>query len=150
MSRITIVQTAIAELGIVETGVNIQKYSERFGKTGLEWCFFFYAWVLDKAGYLSAIGTVERVVQLAWVPSALTVWTQAGLKTDSPLPGDAVIFNYDGKGDPDHIGMFICWLSSLGVFLTIEGNMANGVRLKIRTYDKAIHTFFNVTKLPAQ
>lgn len=149
MSRVTIVQTAIAELGQVETGTNIQKYSRRFGKEGLEWCFYFYAWVLDTSGYLSAIGTVERVVQLAWVPSALKVWTQAGLATLLPHPGDAVIFNYDGKGDPDHIGMFICWLDTGLTFLTIEGNIANGVRLKIRTYDKSVHTFFNVTKLEA-
>ncbi len=148
MSRITIIQTALNELGAMETGTNIQKYSRFFGKEGLEWCFYFYAWVLAQTGYLSAIGTVERVVQLAWVPSALKVWTQLGLKTTSPLPGDAVIFNYDGQGDPDHIGMFICWLVPGLVFLTIEGNMANGVRLKIRNYAPAVHTFFNVTKLP--
>lgn len=148
MSRVSIVQAAIAEIGQVESGVNIQKYSRRFGKEGLEWCFFFYAWVLDATGYLSTIGTVERVVQLAWVPSALAVWTQAGLKTENPLAGDAVIFNYDGKGDPDHVGMFVCWLS-VGIFLTIEGNISNGVRLKIRTYSKEVHSFFNVTKLPA-
>lgn len=147
MSRLKIFETALAEVGQVEKGINIQKYSERFGKTGLEWCFFFYAWVLDKAGYLDRIGTVERVVQLAWVPSALKVWDQANLRTYNPLLGDAVIFNYDGKGDPDHIAMFICQLGG-GWFLTIGGNVANGVRLKSIKYDETVHDFFNVTKLP--
>jgi hypothetical protein len=48
-----------------------------------------------------------------------------GLKVvDDPLPGDLVLFNWDG-GEYDHVGLFEQWVPGSSSFYAIEGNTSS-------------------------
>lgn len=52
-------------------------------------------------------------------------------RTYTPIPGDYVFFDWDGRNDPDHVGAVLC---VEGNFLyTIEGN--SGGRVAVHRYD---------------
>lgn len=56
------------------------------------------------------------------------MWRDRGA---TPIPGDYVFFDWDGKSDPDHVGAVLC---VEGNFLyTIEGN--SGGRVAVQRYD---------------
>lgn len=42
--------------------------------------------------------------------------------TTTPQPGDLVLFEFNGKPEPDHIGIFDCWEIEGKSFWSIEGN----------------------------
>lgn len=146
--RLSIVQIALAEVGTIEdNNDNKQKYGKWLGWDGVPWCLIFLAYVYAMAGH--SMGNIAHIKVLAWVPTALKLWTEAGYKTDSPLPGDLAIFNWDKKGDPEHVGMFLFWVVPGKYFMTIEGNIGNGVRIRIRANDETVDGFFNISALPA-
>lgn len=85
------------------------------------WCALFVSWVLDQAGQTCA-GTPTA--------SCLTIRDgakKAGLirknKKDAK-PGDLVLYDWDGNGNPDHVG--IVEKAYSGYVQAIEGNTSSG------------------------
>ncbi len=116
--RQRILELAQAEVGTVEaTGSNdgdVLKYPNYFGRGSEPYCADFVSWVLTKAG---------KPLDFAYVPSLREHLEETGQwkGRSDPQPGDVVIFNFDGEGDGDHVGI-VKAVNPDGTVVTVEGN----------------------------
>lgn len=95
--------------------------SSYFGTNGVPYCAMFVAWVLAQAGQkCSGMPTASCT-------SFMNGARKAGLvrsSMKSAKAGDAVIFDWDGDGSPDHVGFVE---KNKGSYIqTIEGNTSSG------------------------
>lgn len=92
------------------------------------WCACFLSWAADQKK-ASIDGDPPR---FAKVDDGMKLfrdgqWRDSGT---TPIPGDYVFFDWDGRNDPDHVGAVLC---VEGNFLyTIEGN--SGGRVAVQRY----------------
>lgn len=109
---------ARAELGYVErTGHNdgeILKYPHAFGRGSEAWCADFVSWVSQRAG-----GRMND----PYTPSIVSSLKRDGhwKGRSNPQVGDLVLFDFDGDGTPEHIGL-VEKVNHDGTISTIEGN----------------------------
>jgi hypothetical protein len=104
-----------------------------FGADAVPWCAIFASYCYDVgAGVVlcrgwHGAGAGPRGV--AYVPT-LAAWLKAtGRAVDEPLPGDLVVFDWDG-GVPDHVGLVVR-LHDEGLD-TVEGNTRDEVQRRTR------------------
>ena len=94
------------------------------------WCACFLSWAADQQK-ASINGDPPR---FADVDKGMAKFKDSRMWRDrgaTPIPGDYVFFDWDGKSDPDHVGAVLC---VEGNFLyTIEGN--SGGRVAVQRYD---------------
>ena len=123
---------AIKNLGTMENppGSNKTPYGKWFGFDGVSWSNIFVSYCFSvganyvicsgfKGGGVNSKGCASVAATEAWL-RASGMWK--GVTT--PMPGDIVIYNWDG-GLPDHIGIVEAYLGS-GRFTAIEGNTSVG------------------------
>jgi peptidoglycan hydrolase-like protein with peptidoglycan-binding domain len=115
--RQRILEIAQDEVGTQETGQNggdVLKYPQFFGRGQEKYCADFVSWVCTQAG----------------VP--LNEYNCESLKNhlirdgkwkgkNDPQPGDLVLFDWDGDGKADHVGI-VKSVNADGTITTIEGN----------------------------
>jgi peptidoglycan hydrolase-like protein with peptidoglycan-binding domain len=113
-TRQQILQIAESQIGTTEGYNNDNPYSSYWGRNHESWCADFVSWVYSHAGVN---------MNNAWCPGI-----EAHLKSDgnwkgksNPQPGDIVLFDWDGDGVPDHVGI-VKGVNSNGTIETIEGN----------------------------
>jgi hypothetical protein len=121
---------ALRHVGVKESpaGSNRTMFGRWFGVDGVPWCAIFVSYCFDVgAGTVLCRGWHGAGVGrrgVAYVPT-LSAWLRAtGRAVDQPLPGDLVVFDWDG-GAPDHVGIVIRALPTGGLE-TVEGNTAVG------------------------
>lgn len=145
-----VVEVALKEVGYTEqpAGTNKTKYGKWFGLDGNPWCAMFVSWCHDKAGVLMPkIGFSKP--GFAGCQSAYAYWKKANKIVKDPLPGDIVLYDFNGDGRYDHTGIFRRNLGRTpvgeGFFEAIEGNTAIGndsnggaVMIRKRNYKQAI------------
>lgn len=125
--RLTALQNAKSQNGQTEhpADSNRSKFSLWYGFVG-PWCAMFVTWCYVMAGSK----VFKRGSKWAYVPYILAAMYQAGsgiTRTADPQPGDLVLYDWDGDGEPDHIGLFEGWISkSAGTFSAWEGNTDYG------------------------
>ena len=129
MSRNKLLQTAAAEVGTTETppGSNRTKYGKWYGAglDGHKWCAMFVSWVFDQAGI--PLGPVQSRNGIHHCQSAHNYYKSKGMLTSNPQPGDIVLYDWEGDGYADHIGIFIKWKDAeKKVLEAYEGNTAVG------------------------
>lgn len=94
------------------------------------WCACFLSWAADQQRD-TINGDPPR---FADVDKGMAKFKDSRMWRDrgaTPIPGDYVFFDWDGKSDPDHVGAVLC---VEGNFLyTIEGN--SGGRVAVQRYD---------------
>lgn len=110
---------------------NSAEVQEITGKSGLDassqpWCAAFAMNLLEEYGVmdLSGLSNKNYVPTIKEWAQGKGNWAENGSYT--PKPGDAVTFDWDGDGTPDHIG--IVEKVEGGTVYTIEGNSSNSVR----------------------
>jgi hypothetical protein len=113
-----LIQVALAEVGVAETGDNETKYGKHMKADKLPWCGSFINWCADQAGV-----DIPNVVS-----------TRAGAAAFQKMKrwhtthkiGDLVFFNFviDDKVTINHIGLVI--RCSEKQIVTIEGNTSGG------------------------
>ena len=90
------------------------------------WCACFLSWAADQKK-ASIDGDPPS---FADVDKGMTKFKDSGMwrkRGATPIPGDYVFFDWDGRTDPDHVGAVLC---VEGDFLyTIEGNSSGRVAL---------------------
>ncbi len=128
--RADIVETARGEIGTREGGVNAgeaQKYQRFFKRGPEEWCADFVSWVYTHAGKKMNQSSVTEIVRQM---KKAKRW-----KTSKPLPGDMVIFDWNGDGSGDHIGL-VEKVNKDGSVKTIEGNTPHPTTRKHGVWEK--------------
>lgn len=92
-----------------------------FGESGVPYCAMFTSWVLWQAN-VTAPGLPG-----AYVPSIVSAFKDAGRTpyNEDAQPGDLVMFDWQGDGVSDHIGIVYENCPSDGGMWTIEGNTSN-------------------------
>ena len=108
------IQVALAENGVAETGENETKYGKHMKADKLPWCGSFLNWCADQAGV-----KVPNVVSTKAGAEAFKKTNQWHTK---PKIGDFVFFDFviDEKVTINHIGLVI--RVSEKQIVTIEGN----------------------------
>jgi hypothetical protein len=119
---------AIDELGEHESpaGSNLNAYGDWYGMNGQPWCAMFVTWAYEGAADELGLGSPSfvRGSRYAYCPYVVgdARARRYGLSTtDDPIPGDLVVFDWEGDTVYDHIGLFERWTSS-STFDAIEGN----------------------------
>ena len=89
--------------------------------TDIWWCCCFVSWCLDQAGQVCAgFPSYNTDMVLAAGPELVY--------REDAMPGDIVIWNWDGNATTDHIGIVESHEpGALGGLVTIEGNYRNAV-----------------------
>lgn len=122
-------QRAISQLGNKESPAesNNQKYGSWYGMNGVPWCAIFVTWCFELGAadvFLDSPSFVKGS-RYSYCPYVVNDARNGryGLKTtDDPIPGDVVVYDWQGDGTYDHIGIFEKWTSGTSQFNAIEGN----------------------------
>ncbi|MGC4116077.1 MAG: peptidoglycan-binding protein [Myxococcales bacterium] len=118
--RQRILQIAQGEIGTLETGTNsgpCLKYPRFFGRGSEAWCADFVSYCLTNAG---------KSFNDPYCPSIVNKMKASGQwkGRSDPQPGDIVLFDWNGDGHSDHVGL-VKSVNSDGSIQTIEGNTEN-------------------------
>lgn len=104
-----------------------------FGATGVPYCAMFASWVFDQVG-ASCVGLPG-----AYCPTIVQIGRSRGktVAVHNAQPGDVVLFDWEGDGVSDHVGIVE---SNTGSYLQcIEGNTNNGVvARRTRAYSSVV------------
>lgn len=127
MSREKIIEVAAAQNGIKESpaGSNKTKFGEWYGLDGVKWCAIFVSYVYDHAGH--HMETIDTANGYQSCQSGYNYWKRNNRFTQSPQPGDIVLYDWGGDGVCDHTGIFVKWLDAAHTaFQAWEGNTSLG------------------------
>jgi hypothetical protein len=109
-----LIQVALAEVGVAETGDNETKYGKHMKADKLPWCGSFINWCADQAGV-----DIPNVVSTR---AGAAAFQKMKRWHTTPKIGDLVFFDFviDDKVTINHIGLVI--RCSEKQIVTIEGN----------------------------
>lgn len=95
--------------------------------TSIWWCCMFVSWCLDQAGVaVRGFPTYNTDLALSKVPPQVP--------REAARPGDVIIWDWDGNGATDHIGIVLEHEpGALGRIVTVEGNYGNAVAVVDRS-----------------
>ena len=150
MSRAKVLETAKAELNTVESpaGSNKTKYGVWYNLNGQKWCAIFVSWVFDKAG--NPLGNIQTPKGIHHCQSAHNYYKSKNKLTTTPEPGDIIIYDWEGNGYADHIGIFIKWKNTAKTLFeayegnTIQGNDSDGGKVMVRERSRnLVKSFIN-------
>ena len=107
-----------AEVGYVEGKNNDNKYGKDYGWNNVAYCVIFMWWAFKEAGasdYFCGGTKQASCTKVKEWAQAHNCWVTKDYK-----PGDLLLFNFNGKNTPKHIG-FLVEVKN-GIYYTIEGN----------------------------
>lgn len=118
-------EVAIGEIGTKENPPNSNRvlYSDWYGLVG-PWCAMFVTWCYTKAGNKHFDPKKARWAYCPFMVADARN-NRNGLKMVSAAevkPGDIVLFDWQGDGVSDHVGLFEGWKKKGSTFTAIEGN----------------------------
>ena len=106
------------EIGYVEGKNNDNKYGKDYGWNNVAYCVIFMWWAFKEAGasdYFCGGTKQASCTKVKEWAQTHNCWVTKHYK-----PGDLLLFNFNGKNTPKHIG-FLVEVKN-GVYYTIEGN----------------------------
>ena len=165
MSRQDVLNKAQSQDGTVESPPNSNKTAYGLwyqpNLNGQKWCAMFVSWVFHHAGH--PLGHIQTKNGIHHCQSAHNYYKEKGKITSNPQPGDIVIYDWEGNGYADHIGIFIKWTNAAQTAIEAwEGNTSTsnnsdggGVMKRIRSrnliksfINPGVYTDTNVTPVP--
>ena len=127
--RAAALSKAITQLGMKESPPesNNQKYGSWYGMNGVPWCAIFVTWCYEQGAFDLGLDSPSFVKgsYYSYCPYIVSDArsNRRGLKTtDDPIPGDLVVYDWQGDTVYDHVGLFEKWTSGQSQFQAIEGN----------------------------
>ena len=152
MSRQDVLNKAQSQDGTAESPPNSNKsiYGLWYEPSlnGQKWCAMFVSWVFDHAGH--PLGHIQTKNGIHHCQSAHNYYKEKGRLTSNPQPGDIVIYDWEGNGHADHIGIFIKWTTADKTAIeawegnTSTANDSDGGRVMKRTRSRnLIKSFIN-------
>lgn len=143
-----IIEIAMKEVGTTENPPNSNKtkYGAWFGFDGVAWCAMFVSWCYAMADF--ALPQIGFKKGFAGCQTGYDYFRRMGWITNTPIPGDIVLFDWNGDKRYDHTGIFVEWITNIS-FTTIEGNTAigndsNGGQVMVRERQKSKAIFVHV------
>lgn len=140
-----IVEIARAEIGTKENPPNSNEtiFGQWFGMQHQPWCGIFVSWVYAQAG--KPIKNMGYTKGYAGCQTAYNYFVKNGLLVNDPMPGDIVLYDWNGDKRFDHTGIFVEWVSK-DKFKSIEGNTSlandsNGGEVMERVRNKSVAVF---------
>jgi hypothetical protein len=124
--RVKALNKGITQLGYTEGANNSNKFGIWYGWNKVAWCAQFVSWSYKGVGS-TVFGKVAsgHYAYCPYIVNDARAGRYGLLVVKDPLPGDLVLFNWDGDWDADHVGMFEKWVNkSGGYFQSVEGNTA--------------------------
>ncbi len=135
--RQRILELAQGEVGTLETGDNggdVLKYPNYFGRGREKYCADFVSWVFSQAGIPLDQYNCESLKNHL-------IQNGQWKGRSNPQPGDLVLFDFNGDGTADHVGI-VKSVNADGTITTIEGNTSGeggqGVHEKRRAMDHVV------------
>lgn len=125
-----VVELAQGELarGVHEYGSNNVRYRNGaeapYDINGQPWCAAFSTWAWDNAGY-HVTWSNPNYVPAIWNDAKSQGWAA---NISQAQPGDMIIFDWQGDGTPDHVGIVEAVDPNTGRIHTIEGNSSDQLR----------------------
>jgi hypothetical protein len=118
---------AISQLGYTEGPNNDNKYGAWYGLNHEPYCAMGVTWCyeLGAQDIGSDSPSFRKGSYYAYCPYIVSDARSGrnGLRTtDDPAPGDLIVFDWEGDGTYDHVGLFECWTSGNNQCQTIEFN----------------------------
>lgn len=114
MSRQDVLNKAKSQEGVSESPANSNKspYGMWYAPSlnGQKWCAMFVSWVFHHAGH--PLGQIQAKNGIHHCQSAHNYYKEKGRLTANPETGDIVIYDWEGTGHADHIGIFIKWINT--------------------------------------
>lgn len=128
--RRRICDIAYSYVGYVAGGGNYSIFGDRFGDPYGDWCAYFVRSVFEDAGLGHLVPETGYCPTIKdWFLNHEEATFYYG-STYVPEPGDIVLFDYNGNGVPDHVG--IVDGSDGFVVSTIEGNTSEPPQVKFK------------------
>ncbi|WP_293894402.1 peptidoglycan-binding protein [Flavobacterium sp.] len=152
MSRQDLLNMAQSQEGTAESPPNSNKsiYGLWYEPSlnGQKWCAMFVSWVFHHAGH--PLGFIQTRNGVHHCQSTHNYYKEKGKLTTNPAPGDIVIYDWEGNGHADHIGIFIRWTNANQTAIeawegnTSTANDSDGGRVMKRTRSRnLIKSFIN-------
>lgn len=152
MSRQDVINKAASQNDVAEFPANSNKciYGAWYSPSlnGQKWCAMFVSWVFHHAGH--PLGHVQTAKGIHHCQSAHNYYREKGRLTTNPQEGDIVIYDWEGNGHADHIGIFIKWTNNSKTAIeawegnTSVGNDSDGGRVMKRIRSRnLIKSFIN-------
>lgn len=152
MSRQDVLNKAASQNGVAESPPNSNKTSYGLwyepSLNGQKWCAMFVSWVFHHADH--PLGFVQTKNGIHHCQSAHNYYKEKGMLTTNPEPGDIVIYDWEGNGHADHIGIFVKWTTNERTAIeawegnTSTSNNSDGGQVMKRTRSKnLIKSFIN-------
>lgn len=118
--RWAVLEVAQDEVGTKEEPGNKCRYNRWFfaKDTGAAWCCTFIMWCFNEAGI--PFPKADWLRGYASVPNLKKA--RKSEITKHPQRGDLVLYEFNGKPEPDHIGIFSHWIIEGKTFYCVEGN----------------------------
>ena len=145
-TREKILAFATGEIGYKESpaGSNFTKYGAWFGLQGVAWCGIFVSWCYAMAGNRIRNGGYWN----GFAGCSTFGVNFKAFKTNAPVTGDIVLFDWNMDKRFDHTGIFVRWVSP-SLIETIEGNTSignnsNGGAVMRRVRSVAQCTFYSI------
>jgi hypothetical protein len=146
-----VLQIAQRELGVKETGDNINKYAEWYDPdlNGQSWCAIFVSYCLYSAGLQTHIETDKG---FHYTPNGSKWFKEQKQWFKDPLPGDIVFFDWQDATDEipgaaNHVAFFVARTQDNRI-ITIDGNSPpdggseiGEVRYKVRDFNYQVMGF---------
>jgi len=122
------VLTALRQEGYQEGRANASKYGQWYGMDHVSWCAEFVSWCAEQNGSFS----FERGHRYAYCPYIVADARAGrnGLKAVSAIEakrGCIALYDWDGDGIADHIGLIVQGPGRGQSFYTIEGNTSSNM-----------------------
>jgi cell wall-associated NlpC family hydrolase len=114
---------ALTHVGLKESpaGSNRQMFGAWYGMNGVPWCAEFVSYCYAAAGS-KQIAKRQRWAYCPYMVNAARSGSNGMSITRDPKRGDIVLFDWEGDGVANHVGLFDSWVVKGKTFRTVEGN----------------------------
>jgi len=99
-------------------------FGQWYGLNHQSWCAMFVSYCFDQAKVGNLLSGIQSPKGFAYCPAAVNHFTATHqlVPVAQAQPGDIVFFNWDGKGEAEHVGLVVYNDTAHKILDTYEGN----------------------------
>lgn len=121
--RVKALAKLVSKLGYVEGRNNDSEFGRWYGLNNNPYCAMAVSWAYVGVGSKAFAAAKGRYAYCPFIYNDARAGENGLALVRDPLPGDLVLFNWDGDWDADHVGLFEGWKDrKRGYFTSVEAN----------------------------